>query len=73
MDRATGAVIWRVDLPEAELTAVVEQLLARGVLGGLALGPHYAGMENALLVCATEQRTADDIETYARALAECLS
>lgn len=61
-----------LNLPVAA-AGVIEQLLARGVLGGLALGPHYPGMENALLVCATEQRTAGDIETYARALAECLS
>ena len=52
---------------------VVDRLLQRGVLGGLALGGFYPGMENALLVCATEQRTPADIETYAQALAECLS
>jgi len=30
-------------------------------------------MDNSLLICATEQRTEADIDTYARVLAECLT
>jgi glycine dehydrogenase subunit 1 len=52
---------------------VVERLLDKGVLGGLALGGFYPDMDNALLVCATEKRTAADIALYAGALAEVLS
>jgi glycine dehydrogenase subunit 1 len=52
---------------------VVERLLEKGVLGGLALGGFYPDMDNALLVCATEKRTAADIALYAGALAEVLS
>jgi glycine dehydrogenase subunit 1 len=51
---------------------VLERLLAHGILGGLALGPHYPGMERTLLVCATEKRTAEEIEQYGRALEACL-
>src|SRR5579883_1890292 len=51
---------------------VLEQLAARGILGGLDLGEHYPELGPALLVCATETKTSADIERYANALAECL-
>jgi glycine dehydrogenase subunit 1 len=51
---------------------VVERLLQHGILGGLALGPHFAGMNHTLLVCATEKRTAAEIEQYGQALEACL-
>ncbi len=53
--------------------AVVDGLLERGILGGLALGSYYEGMADGLLVCATEKRTDDEIERYGQALAEVLS
>ena len=52
---------------------VVAGLLERHILGGLALGSAYPGMENALLVCATEKHTTADIQNYAGALRECLA
>ncbi|MEZ5558443.1 MAG: aminomethyl-transferring glycine dehydrogenase subunit GcvPA [Pseudomonadales bacterium] len=52
---------------------VVEALLERGILGGLALGTLFPGLENCLLVCATEKRTAQEIEHYGAALEECLA
>ncbi len=61
-----------LELPRAA-DAVVEALLERGVLGGLALGPYYPGMDNALLVCATEKRSDQHIERYAAALKEVLA
>ena len=61
-----------LELP-VNAAVVVERLLERGVLGGLALGDHYPGMDNSLLICATEQRTEADIDTYARVLVECLT
>ena len=53
----------------------VMQALAdnHGILGGHPPGLYYEGMENSLLVCATETRTAEDIEHYGKALAEVLS
>jgi glycine dehydrogenase subunit 1 len=42
------------------------------VLGGFDLSPHYPELGSALLVCATETKTAADIETYARALADAM-
>ena len=52
---------------------VAEALLARDVLGGLPLGDYYPGMDNSLLVCATEKRSASEIASYAHALEEVLA
>ena len=51
---------------------VLAALLDHGILGGLALGEYYPGMNNDLLICATEKRTADEIEHFAAALAAVL-
>ncbi|MGI9245982.1 MAG: aminomethyl-transferring glycine dehydrogenase subunit GcvPA [Steroidobacteraceae bacterium] len=51
---------------------VLELLAARGVIGGCDISARYPSLGNALLVCATETRTTDDIETYACALAEAM-
>jgi glycine dehydrogenase subunit 1 len=60
-----------VELPVAA-DRVVDGLLNHGVLGGLALGDYYPGMERCLLVCATEKRTQAEIAHYAGALGEVL-
>ena len=52
--------------------AVCDQLLSRGILGGLALSSFDASAGNQLLVCATEKRTPEDIRRYAEILAEVL-
>jgi glycine dehydrogenase subunit 1 len=53
--------------------AIVESLARKnGIIGGLALGDHYPTLEDCILVCATEKRTAADIERYRAALADVL-
>lgn len=52
---------------------VLRELRAAGIDGGYAAGAHYPGLENTLLVCATEMRTDEDIARYASALAACLN
>jgi glycine dehydrogenase subunit 1 len=47
---------------------VLAALAAQGIIGGLDLSEHYPELGNALLVCATETRTDEDIERYARGL-----
>ena len=47
---------------------VVEALAARGVLAGLALGPYFNDLDDCLLACATEKRTAEDMRLFADAL-----
>jgi glycine dehydrogenase subunit 1 len=51
---------------------VLKALESRGILGGLNLSEHYPELGNALLVCATETKTSEDIEAYASALSESL-
>ena len=53
----------RVNRPVA---AVLDALAERDILGGYDLG-------NALLVCATETKTAGDIDAYVAALRETLT
>ncbi|RFA31263.1 glycine dehydrogenase (aminomethyl-transferring) [Alkalilimnicola ehrlichii] len=60
-----------VRLPQP-VAPVLDALADKGILGGWDIGEHYPELGNALLVCATETRTADDIRAYADALREVL-
>ncbi len=51
---------------------VLEALAARGIVGGVDISRDYPSLGNALLVCATETCTPEDIATYARALADVM-
>jgi len=57
---------------ERPVAPVLEALAGRGIIGGYVLGEYYPELGDALLVCATETRTAGDIEAYAKSLAEIL-
>jgi glycine dehydrogenase subunit 1 len=59
-------------LLERPVAAVLQLLAARGIEGGFDLTTHYPELGPALLVCATEQRSAADIAAYAKALGEIL-
>jgi glycine dehydrogenase subunit 1 len=50
----------------------VEALAKEGILAGVALGRDYEGMDNGLLVCATETKDEADIERFANALQQFL-
>ncbi|MEL7447635.1 MAG: aminomethyl-transferring glycine dehydrogenase subunit GcvPA [Pseudomonadota bacterium] len=52
---------------------VLEQLARRHIIGGFALDGDYPELGNALLVCATETRTDEDIDSYASALRDILA
>ena len=53
--------------------AVLRQLNANGIAGGYAIEAHYPELENTLLVCATEMRTAEEIAFFAKTLKTILS
>jgi len=54
-------------LPEPA-SKVLSALDAQGILGGFDLSLAYPELGNAILVCATETKTDDDLEQYATAL-----
>ncbi len=60
----------RLDRP---VGPVLDALAVRNVLGGFDLSVEYPELGNALLVCATETKTEEDLQTYARELAEVMS
>jgi glycine dehydrogenase subunit 1 len=51
---------------------VLRQMEAQGVLGGFDLAADYPELGPALLVCATETKTRDDIERFAASLGSAL-
>ena len=57
--------VLRLQAPVAE---VLRSLAAYNVLGGYDAGRYFSQLTNGLMVCATEQRTAPDIESYAELL-----
>jgi glycine dehydrogenase subunit 1 len=60
----------RVIQVPGDARAVIDALAAKGIIGGLALGEHYPSLADCIVVCATEKRTAAEIERYRAALAE---
>jgi glycine dehydrogenase subunit 1 len=59
-------------LLDRPVAPVIQALAARGIIAGYDLTGDYPELGNALLVCATETRTSDDIKAFAEALADTL-
>jgi glycine dehydrogenase subunit 1 len=59
-------------LLDRPVAAVLDALAARNIEGGFDLGVHYPELGPALLVCATETRTVEDIEAYAAVMGDVL-
>jgi glycine dehydrogenase subunit 1 len=51
---------------------ILQALKEQRILGGLNLQEHYPELNNALLVCATETKTADDLNKYSEMLGKIL-
>ncbi|SDX80153.1 glycine dehydrogenase subunit 1 [Allochromatium warmingii] len=60
----------RLPTPTAD---VLRLLAAEDILGGFDLGPDYPELAPALLVCATEMRTEDELRRYAETLGRVLA
>jgi len=58
---------------DASAADVIRVLAAQGILAGYDLSGHYPELGNAILICATETRTAQDIEQYALHLERVIS
>lgn len=52
---------------------VLQALLKTGITGGYATETHYPQFGNALLICATEMRTQEEISLYVEALRSIMS
>jgi glycine dehydrogenase subunit 1 len=59
-------------LLDRPVRGVLDGLARRGIVGGCDVSAWYPSLGNGLLVCATETRTPEDVESYARALAEAM-
>lgn len=59
--------VLKLDRP---VDGVLQRLSEEGILGGFDLSQDYPELGDALLVCATENRGADDIGSYAAAMAD---
>jgi glycine dehydrogenase subunit 1 len=60
----------QLDRPVAPVLAALQ---AQGILGGHDLSADYPELGNALLICATETKTAADLQRYAQQLSLALS
>ena len=52
---------------------VVNALAEQGILAGIPLGDEYEGMDDCLLVCATETKTEEDMARFEDALKQALA
>jgi glycine dehydrogenase subunit 1 len=59
-------------LLDRPVRGVLDALAARGIVGGCDVTADYPSLGPGLLVCATETRTPEDVEAYARALADIM-
>ena len=57
-----------VFLTDKPVEGVLEGLAAQGIIGGLGLEKYFPELGNAILVCATETKTEEDIQRYAHSL-----
>ncbi|HET9122043.1 MAG TPA: aminomethyl-transferring glycine dehydrogenase subunit GcvPA, partial [Acidiferrobacteraceae bacterium] len=62
--------VLRLKVPAAEVLRALE---AQGIIGGLSLTTDFPELGEAILVCATETRTAADIRSYAEHMERIVS
>jgi glycine dehydrogenase subunit 1 len=63
-------IVLRLPIPVGDVLRALE---AQGIVGGFDLTPYYPELGQAILVCATETRTAADLQKYAEQLERIVS
>ena len=58
---------------DTNVADVLKALMNKKILGGFDLSSDYPELGNAMLVCATEMRTEEDINAYVSALSEIMA
>ncbi len=58
---------------DADVKSVLRAMEAQNILAGMDLSAHYPELGNAILLCATETKTAQDIEHYAVSMQQILN
>jgi len=53
--------------------AVIAQMARNGIQAGFDLSADFPSLKNALLVCATETKSLEDLSRYEQSLSECLT
>lgn len=56
----------------ASSARVLDSMAGQGISGGFDLQPHYPQLGNAILVCATETKTGEDLQRFVAALRHAL-
>ena len=59
-------------LPDSS-AKVLNSMAGQGISGGFDLQPHYPQLGNAILACATETKTGEDLQRFVAALRHALS
>ena len=74
VQRAFDAPFFHEDVLRLDrsVAGVLAALAEQGILGGIDVSAEYPELGDALLVCATEVRSREDIERYASALREIM-
>ncbi|MDH3343009.1 MAG: glycine dehydrogenase, partial [Gammaproteobacteria bacterium] len=62
--------VLKLNKPAAEVLAALAE---KNILGGYDLSKSYPELGNAILVCATEMRSEEEIAAYAKAMAEVVA
>jgi glycine dehydrogenase subunit 1 len=62
-----------IRVPGRDARAILKHVGQLGYHGGIALGPYYPALSDAILIAVTEKRTRDEIDGLAAAYAEALS
>ncbi len=68
----TGSHLWEFPLRHKKAGELRKSLFEKGFLFGIEAGRFYEGMEDAVLLCATERRTSEEIDSLIKEVKELI-